>query len=489
MAIEEPGPTRGPWGLLAGYLPFAYVLIAMNLKVVSSWSRLVGANWGTYHDQQRIIQLVALTAVVATLIASSDLRTQLSRTLSSLPRTTRVALGLVLALGALSSVRSVLPSAAFREWGLFALLGVTCLLVATARRRVGPEFDRRAVTITLAGAGIYLVAFVVHDVDPVLTRQSEMYGFSNPSFFGQAALWVFPLLVAAGLRTDGRALTRSGRWLAAVAWWAVLLESGSRSSIYGSLLALVVVAVVFRRQALRWLGAALASIMLGTGVWFLWTSAVVRGRSGLYRAAEKGFEGSGRLDMWGEALDMASRRPLLGLGPEHYAYHATHVHGHPHSAPLQLLVEWGGIATLLVAGLAIWGVASWMTASQRARRAGPPESEAGDLSPALTAALAAGGLASLVDGVVVMPVSQMLMVGVIGLALGRYTPSRPRPPVHRRFGSLATAAIALAAVAVLAMGTLPYATRPAEEVRTYVEGVQGDVVLHPRFWVLGRLDR
>lgn len=475
------------WLLLVGYVPFAYTVVGTNLSIPTLWRWMAGADdVAAFHDQQRVLQIVALLVVVTVLVCSPVVRHQAREAVDCLPRQTRLALVFLVGLGSLSSALAALPGAAFRELGLYVLLAMVSIIVAAASRRGGRGFETGVLRLLVVAAAIYVMAFAIQDI-PV-DRASSMFGFSNPRFFGQVALWVFPLLVTAALRPHGRPAFRLGRWLTVIGWWAVLVESSSRAAIYGSLLGVLVVAVVVRRRARRWLGGALVAIALGSATWFVWMSVVGIGAGGLTRLAEKGLDSSGRLDIWGETISLIGRRPLLGIGPEHYAYYGTFRPAHPHSAPLQLLAEWGIPATLVVAVLAIWGSSRWLSWARRDGVDQDPTSCGGhDLVPALTAALVAGAFASLVDGIWVMPASQMLMVAVIGLALGRYPSMRTAPRQPGRLGELLLAVGAVAAAAGVVIGAVPYALRPAEEVRAYVESTD-ERVLAPRFWLLGRLD-
>ena len=484
--IEQVTQAGDRLGRKRAIAPVIYVSIAMNLWVWALVAHVSGLNiQAHFYDQQRILQLLLLLGVVVAAVASQRTRKAILRGWDVLPVPARLGVAGFFGLGIASATQAAVPSAALREVGMFALLAVISLHTAAVRGQEGAAFDQTALRVIHAGAAVYVVVFAI--TDPVIDRGSSMLGFDNPTVFALIAVWFFPLLVGAALQGEGRPAVRFGRWLTVIGWWALVIEGGGRSGLYGSLLGVAVVGLVLGRASRGWLRAATGTLVAGTAVWWLWITLVGHGTGGLRRALDKGGDASGRLDMWANTLELAVSRPLLGVGPEHYAYHDTHL-ASPHNVPLQIAAEWGFPAALLLAALVAWGAIAWVRRRSRLRAA--DRSQATDqmsVQAALTAAITAAGFASLLEGMLSTPTSQVLLVVVVGWALGlhRQTPSTDRP--RSTVAQVGLIACVLAAAAAVAIGALPEALRPSEQVDAYQEA-DPEARLSPRFWVQGRLD-
>ena len=120
----------------------------------------------------------------------------------------------------------------------------------------------------------------------------------------------------------------------------LLFTSGGRGTVFGFLIASLAVAVLFRKDAVRWLGLQVSAAAVGGilyGVLYYATAA----RSLLHRSPTSD---SGRFEYWGFALEQIQSAPVLGVGPMHYAVYPESMGGHPHNAVLQFAAEWGLIA-------------------------------------------------------------------------------------------------------------------------------------------------
>jgi hypothetical protein len=115
--------------------------------------------------------------------------------------------------------------------------------------------------------------------------------------------------------------------------------------------------------------------------------------------------------IWAMALEMVVDRPLLGFGPMHFADVYNTVAAHPHQAVLQWAAEWGLPSAILVS--LVFLRAFRATASILADRR-----ESVLTVDVLRGCLAASALAllvqAMVDGVLVMPYSQLGLSVVLG---------------------------------------------------------------------------
>lgn len=486
--------------LLAGWITLGYVLVATNLVMLP---RLT-----TWYDQQRILQVILLASITVILLASRSVRAAWLDAFTSIPRVGRAMLAGFFLLGMVSVGGAALPRPALREFSLFLLTAVLAVAIAGVRRRVGPRFDRDALTILLVAAILYTLIFLglrVAGFGPFqyrLRTYGAMYGFSNPRMFGQYVVWTFPLLVAAVTALDdGRRVTRSLILITAACWWALTIEAGGRASIGAGPLTLVLVTIVAGRASRVWTKTAAIAIAGGTALWFgaIQLERLLTGTGGVglstsaQRALERGAtDAVYRPVFWGEAWQMLVSRPFFGVGPEHFAFHRVESGAAaPHNVPLQLAAEWGVPAAILLIAAVGWGVVAWV---RRTRQLGPAGTDAA-LRTGLFAAATGAGLISLVDGVIVTPIGQVLLAIVAGWMIGMYTPAgRGRPETvgsgeGRTWRNLAIAPIALVATATLIWTASPYLYQPRDGLDQRIRSVldEGERILLPRFWVEGRL--
>jgi putative inorganic carbon (hco3(-)) transporter len=111
---------------------------------------------------------------------------------------------------------------------------------------------------------------------------------------------------------------------------------------------------------------------------------------------------------------------------------------------------------------------------------------------ALLAALAGAAAQSMVDGILVMPVSQTLLVLLCGWAIGLYFDERGRTAHGGIIGRTAMAAVTLIAAIVVAWGVTPEIGRIAEREEAYLAAYPPENPalpnLMPRFWTQGRIE-
>jgi hypothetical protein len=156
---------------------------------------------------------------------------------------------------------------------------------------------------------------------------------------------------------------------------------------------------------------------------------------------------------------------------------------------LQWLAEWGVPATLLL--VVVCAVAGLAFASH-VRRAAADISHTGMVRIALLAALAGAAAQSMVDGVLVMPVSQTLLALLCGWAIALYQAERGSGIASD--GSVQRIVIwtttAVAAVAV-AWGVAPELGQLAAREQAYLAAYPPENPalpnLMPRFWTQGRI--
>ena len=128
----------------------------------------------------------------------------------------------------------------------------------------------------------------------------------------------------------------------------------------------------------------------------------------------------GRYELWKYAISLIAKFPLLGVGPLHFAFNSKafydissyNLAAHPHNSLLLIASEWGLIVTLLVCIVIVWAGIKWI------KNLLGKDELAQDGLISLTISLNAGIFYSLISGVTVMPLSQVMLFLTMGWMLG-----------------------------------------------------------------------
>lgn len=495
MAIEKLRTVCGYWPatlgcpLIALLLTWvAYVFLAPNIDFAANLQ---------WHDGQRLAQLAVL-GIMVLLLCATDAGGAVAEFWNGLPRRARLALSAAFGLGLCSVVLAPLPRWALLEWALLLLLIVLALVVAAARRRAGDALDRALVVLFLATATAYAVKTVTVYVAMLLIGPDygvgfnvrELYtGFSNIRFFGHVQTMLLPFLLLPALWWGRTAAQRFLFGIVPVLWWMLAVGSGTRGT-WVAVLAGVAAVLLFggsagRRWA-RWQAAGLAAGLLVYGVFILLIPRLQNLPPVFLHRAQDLLSLSLREVIWREAMTDIVQHPLLGIGPMHFAYAANPVAAHPHNAVLQLMAEWGVPATvLLVLVCAAGGLAYARRVRRLTQSPQSAQSPQALVAVALLAALTGAAAQALVDGVIVMPVSQMLLVLCCGWALGVYFSGADLSASAGTAARWSGAAVILMVAGGVVYGVWPEITRLEARETAYLEARPSGAVLFPRFWAQG----
>lgn len=470
-----------PWTACAVAL---YVFLAPNVDFAAALE---------WHDGQRLAQLGLLSVVLLTLTAPGA-ATSVAVVWSGLPRAIRYALPTAFALGFISSYAAALPRWALLDWGLLLLLIMLGLSIAANRRALDERADPLLVLLFFATASAYAVTTC--SVYGAMLLVGPAYGqgfdirelytsFSNVRFFGHVQTMLLPFLLLPAMWWGTTRVRRLLFWSVPAIWWMLAIGSGTRGT-WAALLIGASAAWLFGgpagRQWTKWQGAGLGAGMLCYAVLVLGIPQLIDlPASYLHRAGDI-ISLSLREVLWETALVFVAQHPLLGVGPMHYAYWATEVAAHPHNAVLQWLAEWGVPAGLLLTG--VWAVGGISLAAQVRRAAEQGDNQARLFRVALLAALAGASAQAMVDGVLVMPVSQVLLALLTGWAIGQWPGAAGARVAGREERLLLTLAVLFAAAAV-AYGVAPEIGQLAERQQAFLAGRDPNTILLPRFWALG----
>jgi putative inorganic carbon (HCO3(-)) transporter len=301
------------------------------------------------------------------------------------------------------------------------------------------------------------------DLDRLLT------GFSNKRFYGQFQTFTLPLLALPLLIPNLSRALRGAVFTLLCVWWLIAISGGTRGTWLGMGVAGVVLAVL-GPWGRRWLGWQLAAVLVGLLLyWLIFTVLAdylgIELSSGASDRLTTSL--SGRGPIWWQAWHMLVERPWLGFGPMHFADIANKIAAHPHQAVLQWASEWGVPSALCVAVLA--GRGGWATlAVLRAR------------------ALSAERVQSMVDGVIVIPNSQVWLALVVGWLMALHvsrTPASAALPLARNLWK-ALGVLAVGLLVFIAMRDVPHIQQAQQQ---YLDGEGSH--LQPRFWAQGVIAR
>ena len=436
------------------------------------------------HDLQRAMQIaIGLCAVLYGLsVASFE---------PLVDRPTAVGLVLIIVLGLVSSTLAHQPLWALTEVALFVSCGAIAVAFALVRRHGGEPLDRVLILVVVSLCLIKTIQYVyagglaftsyAHTLDPDLL----LSGFSNKRFYGQFQTFTLPLLALPLLIPTVSRSLKGAVFALLCAWWLIAIGGGTRGTWLGMGVAGVVLAAM-GPWGRRWLGWQLAAVLGGLLLyWLVFTvladylgMEVANGASDRLTTSL-----SGRGPIWWQAWHMLAEQPWLGFGPMHFADIANKIAAHPHQAILQWASEWGVPSALCVAVLA-WR-AGWVTFGVLRERALSTE-RADLLRLCLFAAVVGALVQSMVDGVIVMPNSQVWFALVVGwlmaLHVGRSPVTAELPLTWGAWKTLSVLAVGL--LIVIAVRDVPHIKSAQQQ---YLD--THDNLLQPRFWAQGVIAR
>jgi O-antigen ligase len=396
----------------------------------------------------------------------------------------------VLGSGILSSVLAPAQFYAALELSHFVLLFALAGIVAVAVRGNGKQAERAILGFVVFSVLLYAVYFTVRYggslVLPGLdTSRDVVSKFSNIRFFNQYQTWTLPLLVGAVLAIPRKwRVSRGIAFFLAALWWTLIYASNVRGTTLAILVGGGGAWFLFRSRAHPWLSVQVAAMAIGGGLYLF---LFYLGGELTPQVAERFTDvGQGaRPDYWMKCLEMFWANPWLGVGPMHYAWPPNNftTGAHPHSAFFQWLAEWGAPSTIIMVGLTVWGVWSWMQ-QERSAKTGTKDLLPG-VEIALVAAVLAGASHAMVSGVIVMPVSQFLLAVVGGWAWGRYQRSQGETlGSHFYIRPHVSLCVLLVGVMAIVGSSLQTLSTVEERRKAFRESVERQVY-SPRYWGQG----
>lgn len=448
-----------------------------------------------WHDRQRIGQIVLL--LLTALSAASIGRQALFITFFNLSRPVRYSLSLGFALGGLSILLSALPRFASLEWATFLLLLGLMYLVASQAQHQKTQFDIWAMRVVVVVSVVIFLRTMMGYLAAMMeglqldTMTLFLTSFSNRRVFGQVASMAIPLLAYPVLKSETPRLQRWAVFALLCAWWMLVLASGTRGTWMALAVAAVFLILFAQRVSANWLKIQIIAMGAGAilfGILFMWLPAWIGLDTALENRLSNITHMSGREGLWAMAWTQIQAHPWLGIGPMQLAAIPMKWGAHPHNAILQLAAEWGIPAALALILPAMYGLIRLLSYLRQ-------HSSPNLLLVCLTASLLAAGAQSMVDGVIVIPYTQIWLVFIAGWSLGVYFRDANKNfyipdsqlTCYSRATCLVISGMLLIAFSLLLNGIYPEVLNRVEATQSYIEiGVrQGKQTLPPRYWAVG----
>lgn len=358
----------------------------------------------------------------------------------TIPFTTVI--GLVFGIGVLSSVLANYPTAALLQVGHYFLLFNFALLAAVTYRYNSNYFEFGLLSVIGCMAAIYLInvaisygyVFFVPDfplwpsIDFTriwLKEGGFMYpepfsNFVNVRFFNHLQTWTLPLMSLLVVYIPKRywALSKIA-FIVLCGWWMLVFASDARGTLIASILSFGVLFFLYRKKAAKWMrvhGLSAVSGLALYGLFFKVFPLLVATTSS--RTAFSRHTPGKRFEFLENAANTIIQNPLLGIGPMHFSDWADMFSKHPHNIYMQFLGEWGLLSGMLCLIVIVVGGYYWSVQSHNVIRNSPKNSNKINVRITLTASLLAALVHGLVSGIINTPLSQMMMVLVIGWMIG-----------------------------------------------------------------------
>lgn len=399
------------------YASLAYLAIGVNYTFLPAFG---------FHDAQRVclisLQIAAIFSA-AYVLAGNQRAAAYSRS----KQNEALILILLLCLG-ISSITSSCTHFGLVEIFNFAALAVLSFSFRNTVILKSSSNTIRIVIITFTLALVlYVFIFTVSYFSALMTSLSMdvdvfFHGFSNRRFFNQIQVWMLPLLTLPLLfKLAGvKGLSRYSPGFSALLCINIvlLIFSSARGASLALLSSLPIILTLIKPIAGRlMLSVAMLAIAAFAAYWVLFIVIPPYFGFTITDMLNIRTDSSGRVDLWRTCLDMIKQSPFFGAGPMAFAAIPNAISvSHPHNSLLQLAAEWGLIATAIV----VFFYSKGLLAFWRLCRNQSVPTERRMYRVALLWSFLAASIYSLLCGVIVMPMSQLLGALIIGLMLAEY---------------------------------------------------------------------
>lgn len=453
-------------------------------------------------NEHRFFELAVIGLNLVWILVSAHYRKSLIRQFYYFSVLNRYALIALWGLALISTIYAPLSHYAWLEICTYVGLFFLSLSIANIAFKQPLIFQKFFVLTLISGSSLYQLIFFSGYLASLLENiplewPEPFIGFDNIRFFNQFHLWIY-FLISLPL-IDNTPLSRMQRfslYCLACGWAMLLFVSGSRGAIVAVFLSLIFSEVVFKKSALPLLKLQACLLFIGflaSLFLFKFLPPLINEQAQLgWRTVEQITDNSPRLYLWKLALDYIATHPMLGIGAMHYAYYPNTMAMHPHNSFLQWTAEMGLPSALILTALISRALLQWIRYFQQHLQGANAEPKQKQLWLTLFCTMLAGLIYSQVDGVIVMPVSQVIMATLAGAMFGLYfnaintqaeSSNLDTIGLKQHLSMVLLVALTLISLIYLVMPKLEQQLSAITEVQRPIE----PSITPPRFWSNGKI--
>lgn len=414
----------------------------------------------------------------------------------------KIGVYVLLTLATISTFKSLSPRQAFIEVSIFIALCYFAFFIAKLYQEDKEVFVKRLTYVIWISILLYMVSFCVGYITAIIFKKplvwpNPLYGFSNVRLFQQYQLWGLGLICFPILSMNLTKKMRIYTYIALSTWWVLLFYAASRGVVIGWIIAMLVSAVIYQNLAMPLLRIQLITAFNGLlsyiALFKLIPNILTMSNDSTAIATSTIFRTTtyDRINLWEASLTMINNFPFFGVGPMQFYWH-NKFGTHPHNSILQIASEFGLPFSLILMAIICFGFYCWFKRFSINQLKLKSKIDL-NLSIILFFTIIANTAYSLVEGVIVMPISQVLMFTVLGLMIGQYIELdnhkiNNKPAVSKlRFRP----ALAIIVLITLALSTFPEIKRGLTVNQRYLKqnetafSIAPNTIV-PRIWVQQR---
>jgi O-antigen ligase len=468
----------------------AFFLISLNFYL--TWDILKGY---AYYDSKRIFEMALLGCMTFTFVLSQSQRVSWLQTFHKIPTLNRVFITGFFLLGLISSLLAPVMKMALLETALYLLFSFFILFIAAQRKQWEQSYDTILLGIVFLSIVSYLAIILkIYAVHLVTNKHiAALYpGFMNPRFFAQYQTWTLSLVLLP-IFLYKRKWIKISCWAIALAWWVLAVSNGSKALLLSQLIAFTFSAIYYHRTLLPGVQKKISVII--ASVFLVCLTAYGLYHFNIQNAPSKKHTNTSnisnifkaknsvddRLNLWKSAVHFIETKPILGIGPMHFAHDYISpngfAHNNPHNSLLTITAEWGILAGLLFSILLGSATLTWLKRM-------PPT----PLTIALSSTWIASWCFSLFSGVIITPISQIMLCLIGGWMLGNYhaktkSQSNSNPKLYQH---LLLLILTISACVVIYIAIFPQVMHLSSQEIHWLYS-QKMMRFFPRFWLQGRI--
>ncbi len=315
-------------------------------------------------------------------------------------------------LGLISACLSNFPIWSLTEMAIFLgsyALGVFLYHIFCVDYENAERYSFFILFLTAFSLSFYFVVAYISSffIDNKFDVWQLINGFSNPRFFGQFLTLLLPVLLAPVLQKN--------RWskvffILSCMVCFMLVASGTRGSLLG-IGSVIAIYALLNKLSRQWMLlmlkiACIAFMMQYILIGVLPDYFQMTVQNDAFDRELVGL--SAREVLWEKSISMVIERPFFGFGPMHFANMPDVIASHPHQLFLQILSEWGILFSLIFLYFllkVIYLIVKELISFERIKG-----ENSRIIYVCLSASIIASLMQSMVDGVFVMPYTEIIFV-------------------------------------------------------------------------------